>query len=724
MEANMIGKWFGILTLASCCVMAQTEVRNDCFSLLFDDGKLWLVNVHGGKEISMGRMPFAWCPPVAVPYEVVSHGNGTIDLTYRVEKDETEKITVRSHVKLTSLGFDVTYNLLVPNDFRGSIGGIMQEWKGVDKERQVGKIGVWTRSKKSGVPFEERDCYLRKIEGLADELDVWYVVSGNHNWGTRGSEHLAIKQKAEKDGMKEYEGKMSFIVTEKGLSADVVAARRGNRPVVVSLMTDKPFNIFPQGNPSVEFRVMNSRQDGAVQADIMFWARDFDGKLLTEDRQQIALETNGVFTKSYECPWDDYGMAFVEAKAVIDGQEVFTRTTLAKLPPFEYKYLDRSNIGIAAFFNMPSREDAFRLMQRMGVRYLRNGDNHEARKYGMIAMMHNNVSSQVSYQEKDAKTLDGMLEKYRKQDNVGWEFCNEWNMGKSHEKKVELVGHYLSWVREIDKRRHNGLNINLISQGLAGADPEFQEEIAKQGGWNLFDGVALHPGRGNVTPDALGDGWMYLGAIRRTKEVLERHGVKPLYLTEVYACTQANNWWVDSLRQSAENTILTIAIGKAEGMAAVLFYQLHNAVWHDMGGVNSKDREYDFGLLNRDCSPKPSLIAFATIAEELDGAEFLRYFERRDTNLKGIEFMSPNGKIAVLYDRTDGTKLSEKSDEFIHHEPWITTWKTKTKHVFQAEGDVVVRDCIGRRQTIRAENGRVTLELDGAPLIIHGVSLE
>ena len=167
----MIGKLFGFLTLASCCVMAQTTVRNDRFSLLFDDGKLWLVNAHGGKEISMGRMLFAWCPPVAVPHEVVSHGNGMIDLAYRVEKDETEKITVRSHVELMSHGFDVTYNLLVPNDFRGSIGGIMQEWKGVDKERQVGKIGVWTRSEKGGVPFEERDCYLRKIEGLAGEFD-------------------------------------------------------------------------------------------------------------------------------------------------------------------------------------------------------------------------------------------------------------------------------------------------------------------------------------------------------------------------------------------------------------------------------------------------------------------------------------------------------------------------------------------------------------------------
>lgn len=720
----MIYKWFIMMMITSLCLMAQPVVRNDHFSLLFAHGKLWLLNAHGGKEVSMGRMLFAWSPPVAVPEHAEKTGDGAIEIDYRMEKDPTEKISVRSHVELMPLGFDVTYNIRVPNDFKGSIGGIMQEWGGVDKERHVGKIGVWMRNEKGGVPFEMKDCYLRNFEGLAGELDVWYVISGNHNWGNKGAEHLAIKQTAENDGFKEYEGKMSFVVTEKALTADVVAARRGNRHVVVSLRTDKPFNIFSEGNPSVELRLMNCYSDHAVQADVMVWARNFDGELLTEDKVRMTLNANGVLKKSYECPLEDYGMAFVEAKAVIDGQEVFTRTTLAKLPPFEYKYLNRSNIGIAAFFNTPSREDAFRLMQRMGVRYLRNGDNHEARKYGMIAMMHNNVSSQVSYQEKDANSLDGMLEKYRKQDNVGWEFCNEWNMGKSHEKKAELVGHYLSWVREIDKRRRNGLKINLISQGLAGADPDFQEEIARQGGWNLFDGVALHPGRGNVTPDALGDGWMYLGAIRRTKEVLEKHGVKPLYLTEVYACTQANNWWVDSLRQSAENTILTFAIGKAEGMAAVLFYQLHDAVWHDVGGVNHRDREYDFGLLNRDCSPKPSLMAFVTIAEELDGAEFLRYFERRDTNLKGIEFMSPNGKFAVLYDRTDGTKLSEKSDDFIHHEPWITTWKTKTKHVFQAEGDVVVRDCIGRRRTIHAENGHVTLELDGAPLIVHGVILE
>ena len=236
----MIGKWFIMMMIASLCLTAQPVVRNDHFSLLFENGKLWLVNSHSGKEVSMGRMLFSWSPPVAIPEHAEKTGDGTIEMACRMEKDPTDKISVSSRAELTPMGFDVTYDIRVPKDFKGSVGGIMQEWRGVDKERQVGKIGLWTRSEKGGVPFETRDCYLRQIEGLAGELDVWYVISGNHNWGNKGAEHLAIRQTAENDSFKEYEGKMSFVVMEKGLSADVVAARRGKRHVVVSLRTDTP----------------------------------------------------------------------------------------------------------------------------------------------------------------------------------------------------------------------------------------------------------------------------------------------------------------------------------------------------------------------------------------------------------------------------------------------------------------------------------------------------
>ncbi len=718
-----MNRWIGICMLLSCCLLAQVELRGERFVLRFEDGKLWLLNAQGQREISIGNMDFAWCPPVAVPLHAEKIAEGAMDIGYRVENDADGKTEVQARVELTPFGFDVTYAIRVPDDFKGSLGGVMQEWAGSDQKRRVDKIGIWKRSEKGGVPYEEKDCYLRRIEGVSGELDAWYVITGNVMWGDTFREHLKMEKTAKEEGIQPYQGKMSFVVTKKGVTAEEVAARRAGRPLCVALTTDRPFNIFSDGMPLVTVTATNCQRN-ALSAAIRIWARNFDGTVLAENTHQLDLAPDGSAKWNIELPLAEHDMAFVEASAVINGTEIFSRSTVATLPPFLFKYLDKSNIGISAFFNVPSREEVFRLMQRLGVHYVREGDSHELRPYGMVAMMHNNVSSKQPFQEADAAKLDGMVEQYRKRGNVAWEFCNEWNFVNNEEERTRKVNVYLSWVKEIMQRKQAGADINLVCLGLGGADPLFQEEIAKQGGWDWFDAVALHPGRGNVTPDDTGEGWTYLGAIRRTKAVLDRLGVKPLYLTEVYACTQANNWWVDSMRQSAENTILTFAIGKAEGMAAVLFYQMHNGVWFDVGGININDREYDFGLLNRDCSPKPSLMAFATIAEELDGAEFVRYVERAGTALRGMEFVTPTGRFAVLYDRTDGTLQSVESDDFIHLEPWITHWKTKTSHVFKAKGDVVVRDCIGRRRVVTAVNGQVTLALDGAPLIVHGLELE
>jgi len=40
----------------------------------------------------------------------------------------------------------------------------------------------------------------------------------------------------------------------------------------------------------------------------------------------------------------------------------------------------------------------------------------------------------------------------------------------------------------------------------------------------------------------------------------------------------------------------------------------------DRCGVDPKEREYFFGLLNRDLSPKPSFMAYCAVAEALEGA--------------------------------------------------------------------------------------------------------
>ena len=201
-------------------------------------------------------------------------------------------------------------------------------------------------------------------------------------------------------------------------------------------------------------------------------------------------------------------------------------------------------------------------------------------------------------------------------------------------------------------RRETGSKVKVMSGGLSGADVKFLERVHNLGGWELFDALALHPGRGHYTPDYLGDKgeyWTYLGTIRKVKAMVSRLGDKPIWITEAYMATLPNNWWFDSYRLAAENMVLTYALAMAEGIRNVQLYQLHDSVWYDIGGVDEKDMEYHHGHLFRDGGIKPSLLAYCTIAEALDRAKFVRWMKFSDADTKGLLFRTPDGPVAVSY---------------------------------------------------------------------------
>jgi len=213
--------------------------------------------------------------------------------------------------------------------------------------------------------------------------------------------------------------------------------------------------------------------------------------------------------------------------------------------------------------------------------------------------------------------------------------------------------------------------IKILSVGLAGMDVKFVEALHDAGGWELLDGLALHPGRGNFTADypvydpsnrsvsweewkigSHGSYWNYYGSVLTAKNLIERYGGdKELWLTEVYSPGWPNSFWDDSPRNGAENAILAFALGQAEGAKAVMWYQLFDSLWWDKLGVDAKEREYFFGMLRRDGSPKPAFMAICTIAEALDQAKFRGWIAfPSDTNPKtrGLSFDTPRGDLAII----------------------------------------------------------------------------
>ena len=130
--------------------------------------------------------------------------------------------------------------------------------------------------------------------------------------------------------------------------------------------------------------------------------------------------------------------------------------------------------------------------------------------------------------------------------------------------------------------------------------------------------------------------------------------------------------------------------------------------------------------MNRDLSAKPSLLAYANAARLLDGAEFGGWLEFDDPHTKGLLFESPDGDIAVLWNRADGYILNADHDPdgdyFPAPEVWEDPWPTKTPVWLTTLGEPVVEiDAIGRQRSIPVSGQTAQIVLDGAPRAFRGL---
>ncbi|MEV0390382.1 hypothetical protein [Nonomuraea sp. NPDC050643] len=237
----------------------------------------------------------------------------------------------------------------------------------------------------------------------------------------------------------------------------------------------------------------------------------------------------------------------------------------------------------------------------------------------------------------------------------------------------------------------------MLNAGLAGIDHVWTENVHAAGGWDLIDGFAFHPGRGNFTPDyapppeewTQGDNGSYgnfLGGLRKAREMIAEYGHKELWPTEAYACTKPNIWWHDTYRRAAENVLLTLALAKAEGVRCVNWYQLHDSV---LG--------------------KPQMA------------------DPADPDLKGLLFSTPEGPVSILWSRKDGylldTDHAPGSTWFAAPEPWVDGWPTKTELKLAAAGSSVRElDRLGVERRLTARDGKVKVRLDGAPRVYYGLT--
>ncbi|AHF91066.1 hypothetical protein OPIT5_13490 [Opitutaceae bacterium TAV5] len=704
-----------------------------------------------------------------------------IDYTLAASDDAVTTAKLTGYFTLKPGLVDVTWTLAgLPDDANLGLSMFGRRLAAGATSLPIEKTGIWKRHAHGGQPQEHPDGKFARYQ-VDDKIVALAFGSENKvnlDWKDGARHHISFVKSPDQPGTQT--AAFSIILTPADWPLELVSARWHGRPVGLKITTPKLYNWWesrenqPAGQqPELTLdAVLANTADAARTVTLNHWIRDFAGNHVSREARDIELAPGQRLDETIRFrpsadsvdPSREIFFAEVSATDKATGEELaFARTNLTLLPPHDFKGTSTESLfGIAAYWPFPDEASVQRVMERMGVRWYRQGNTHNYKN--ITAIRHTQIPRKRHDEDPVAgdKWVREQLQLCVDHANPAWEFGNEINyavmsigMGDTvkDQERVKRIDRYLGWVRAIRRIQQEmgppAADVKLLSVGLAGMDVKFADGIHDAGGWKLLDGLALHPGRGNFTPDypvsepwqnwksgAYGNYWNYYGSVRTAANLVKKYGDTPdkpkeLWLTEVYACAYPNSFWEDSLRHGAENAILSFGLAMSENVKALMWYQLFDSVHYDKLGVNPKDREYYFGLINRDLSFKPALLAYATAAEELDQAKFVRWLhfpESGESKTRGLLFDTPRGPMTILWDRTDGYVLTEKVKDFASPEPWIDSWRSRIPTllpVAPGQASVTTVNPIGQRQnvaaTTTARGTEVTLKLTGAPVIVYGL---
>ncbi|WP_345752609.1 hypothetical protein [Microbacterium rhizophilus] len=632
---------------------------------------------------------------------------------------------------------DIVFDIVAPGSASARSGMLRREPVGSGWARETADgIAGWTRDPRGGIPYQS-DARLVYRQRIDDTTLAIITDTGYTQW--RDGRRLHVPGQAASEGS--FRAHARVIVGAEARPT-MLEAQAAERPLAVELSTDRPFNLWESADEPLVVRGAVWNGGVARRLTLTWTARDFDGAVLAERTRRVDADASSVVEDELPVTLPGRGIAFVELTASASGDTAYSRTNVAVLPPHEFTdTAEKSMFGLAAAYLLGTEEER-KLIKRIGVRHVRPAhfDASQLSTYGFTQHRVVSPADPGAYEGDSAGLARHARLEFdtaEKLNATHYECANEWNMKGEGLLSGDGAATYVKkWLRAFSRElRRRDSDMGLLPVALAGMDDVYARAMYDAGLTKYTKAFNLHPGRGNVTPDYVpksGTYWNFLGSVRAARRMMRDHGNADgeLWLTEVYAPTRPNAWRDDTYRHAAENVVLTAALALAEDVTAMLWFQLHDNVKTHPHGASPGNREFHHGLLLRDRSPKPSLLAFANIAEQLDGARFARWLSFADApDRRGMHFHTPRGPLVMLWNRADGHTLNASPTRdgsfFAAPEPWVDTWDTKEKvRLPAARENVVEIDAIGRRRTIRAEDSTATVTLDGAARLYYGLDME
>lgn len=599
----------------------------------------------------------------------------------------------------------------------------------------------WTRDARGGAPYQAPGWAVYD-ESFGDLSIAVCAKGSNAAWRDSGALHLPATETTAGSGTFRA---TAHIAVGAPAEPQLAAALAVGAAFGAVLGSDQRFNIWTSASAPLTLRaaVLNGRGRRALAID---WeVRDFDGKVVGRRSVRPTVDAGAVVEDAISFSVPGRGIYFASFTVTSGSDRLIARTNAAVLPPHTYTEGDSSQFGSAADYLEGGAEERA-LLRRLGVRWSRHPQfsAEEQRAYGIRQNRLRTPASPTQFDgdpEGLRQYIDSELDAAESNNAVYYEIANEWNLKGGVLTGTGAADYVTKWVAPFAKRiAERGSPVKLMSVALAGMDSVYAQAMFDAGLAQYIHAFSLHPGRGNFTadygpegdgtPGSTGNYWNFHGSVRAAQKMLADNP-RPdgkrieLWLTETYACTQPNVWWHEGYRQAAENVLLSQLLAKAEGVRAALWFQIYDGVKANPEGANPSNPEYHYGLMLRDRSPKPSALALAAAAEALDGASFRSRLELAD-DVHALLFDTPRGPLCALWSRADGYVLNADhasgTSFYPTAEPWVDLWPTKKTLTLATTRDTVTRtDCLGRTTSLAATGRKVTVTVDGAVRLFHGL---
>lgn len=454
-----------------------------------------------------------------------------------------------------------------------------------------------------------------------------------------------------------------------------------------------------------------------------------------------------------------YGMYYLNLYVTTKDNEYRECYPFCMLEEFDFKYREQNRLGICALHHETYGEadSTISICNKMGLSIVRMGESNDrdnfidklrANKLRYVpGITWNNTEAGI---EKWKETVRNCCKSYP--DAAYILMANEVdartkaNYGKAKKFLDEtFVPYTFNPAYEVVSKEFPEMLDRMIWQSNCHGTIEWLEAYKECGIWDKSGLIDIHTYSSPSGPDKVYANSLYSMhantfsneyAMERWKRMTRRYGDKRLMVGETGYPTPAycsDRKEID-IRTGADFNVRIAMFLFEAGCEDIIYYCLYDRTGA-LNGSSAWNEMYFGALYNYDYNgvymPKPWAAAFANLTRRMDGHKKVSFFDKYEENefgtLRAFEVETADDKFAVLWSNIyeqPNTSVNGRVDkvERIPAPAWESRWIKTEAREFDAVGDTVrVVDIMGNEEIIKAENGKVKLEISGSPIYVYGI---